>query len=454
MRFCYFLGILPRPDIYHNLVVDNAADSAGGGISVFAADPALHWMTIDANTAPKGGGVYVYENSSQGAAAFSNSIIANSPAGGGIWNELPGGLVATSHCDVWNNTGGDYVGCSPDPTDLSADPEYCEIAGRAHWIHETSPCVGSGWGGYDIGRYGVGCFRTPGVIFYDNWSDQTADGWVEEVAGNGFFEVVTGRYNGDAGLPVPGFARATVDTLDARDLTFQVELCPMSPGGTKSLLFRFSRETDPPSAYRVRLDNVQGRLERETPSGTTPLAEFPCPMGVGENFVFLVRAAGAQLEGWYSPGDLSSRIPLFAVLDDDPLLRGSVGMEVDEGASASFDNVLVATVVPTGVAEDRGCAGEAPAAGSALRLAVAPNPFRGSAEIAFTLPRTGPADVAIYNLKGERVRLLAGGVLPAGPHRLAWDGRNESGSPAASGVYFCRVRTGEELQTRKVLLAR
>ncbi len=78
---------------------------------------------------------------------------------------------------------------SPDPTDVSADPEYCPDLDKAYWICETSPCVGGGSGGYDIGRYGVDCFRTPNVIFCDNLNDQNADGWSEEVQGDGGWQV-------------------------------------------------------------------------------------------------------------------------------------------------------------------------------------------------------------------------------------------------------------------------
>jgi len=79
----------------------------------------------------------------------------------------------------------------------------------------------------------------------------------------------------------------------------------------------------------------------------------------------------------------------------------------------------------------------APDAG--LRLAAAPNPFNPATEIRFALPAGGPApySLAVYDLRGQRVRLLAAGELPAGEHAVRWDGADDAGRPVASGGYVC-----------------
>ncbi|MGH2571568.1 MAG: FlgD immunoglobulin-like domain containing protein, partial [bacterium] len=62
--------------------------------------------------------------------------------------------------------------------------------------------------------------------------------------------------------------------------------------------------------------------------------------------------------------------------------------------------------------------------------------------------------IAITDVAGRRVRTLPGGVLPAGRHASRWDGRDDAGRPAASGVYFLSVEAGERRVTRKVVLVR
>jgi len=61
-------------------------------------------------------------------------------------------------------------------------------------------------------------------------------------------------------------------------------------------------------------------------------------------------------------------------------------------------------------------------------------------------------EVAVYNLLGERIRLLTRGTLPAGVHTLQWDGRDENRSAVASGVYFYRCITPGNSFTRKMLI--
>ena len=84
----------------------------------------------------------------------------------------------------------------------------------------------------------------------------------------------------------------------------------------------------------------------------------------------------------------------------------------------------------------------------------APNPFNGQTTIRFDLPRGAPAELALYNLAGQRIATLLQQTLAAGPHALTWDGRNREGRPVASGVYLYRLRAGDQVQTRRLLLLR
>jgi hypothetical protein len=83
-----------------------------------------------------------------------------------------------------------------------------------------------------------------------------------------------------------------------------------------------------------------------------------------------------------------------------------------------------------------------------------PNPFNASTRIAFRLPEAGPVELTVFNVAGQRVRALAGGEYPAGRHLLRWDGRDDRGRQAASGIYFCRLRAGGRRNAMKMLLLR
>ena len=83
-----------------------------------------------------------------------------------------------------------------------------------------------------------------------------------------------------------------------------------------------------------------------------------------------------------------------------------------------------------------------------------PNPFNSSTVIRFALPASGEVELAVFNLAGQRVARLAEGVREAGSYTLRWDGQDEGGRELASGVYLYRLRSGEQLETRKLALVR
>ena len=97
----------------------------------------------------------------------------------------------------------------------------------------------------------------------------------------------------------------------------------------------------------------------------------------------------------------------------------------------------------------------APPSAATLALAVpAPNPFRESTRLAYTLAATVPVEVEIDDVLGRRVVPLSRGVLGAGPHVLDWDGRDASGRAAGAGLYFARVRAGGESATARLMRLR
>jgi hypothetical protein len=84
------------------------------------------------------------------------------------------------------------------------------------------------------------------------------------------------------------------------------------------------------------------------------------------------------------------------------------------------------------------------------------NPLRsGSAAVEFGLAAADRVEVRLYDVAGRLVRTLADRLYPAGEHHLVWDGADDTGRPAARGVYFARVRfaaRGFERTTRLVVL--
>jgi subtilisin family serine protease len=80
-----------------------------------------------------------------------------------------------------------------------------------------------------------------------------------------------------------------------------------------------------------------------------------------------------------------------------------------------------------------------------------PNPFNGETRIMFESPVTEAIEVTVFNVLGQRVKLLYHGHSVAGTNTFRWDGTNEQGMRIATGVYFARLTTPQTIRSIKML---
>ncbi len=84
-----------------------------------------------------------------------------------------------------------------------------------------------------------------------------------------------------------------------------------------------------------------------------------------------------------------------------------------------------------------------------------PNPFNPSTKFSFALDRDATVSLAVFDLRGHRVRTVVEGRLSAGDYAgvYGWDGRDDRGRAAVSGTYFYRLTTdGGYGESRKMTL--
>ena len=86
--------------------------------------------------------------------------------------------------------------------------------------------------------------------------------------------------------------------------------------------------------------------------------------------------------------------------------------------------------------------------------AISPNPFNPCTTIAFDLADSGPVELAIFDLRGRLIDVLASGTLEPGRHRVTWSGQNRAGQAMPSGTYCCRLVAGGRVQSMKLVLAK
>lgn len=154
--------------------------------------------------------------------------------------------------------------------------------------------------------------------------------------------------------------------------------------------------------------------------------------------------AGSGVPGWMSPDGQEweplhqaygfAVQPVFVVGNGDLLLKSAGKIEGEGGDLPTDGNVPNPQIYPT-----------------TLHPAY-PNPFNPQTELKFSLHESSQVDLAIYNVRGERVQDLVSAPYEPGEYSVVWDGRNRNGARLASGVYFARFVAGSIAMTQRLVL--
>ena len=81
-----------------------------------------------------------------------------------------------------------------------------------------------------------------------------------------------------------------------------------------------------------------------------------------------------------------------------------------------------------------------------------PNPFNPSTTIRVDMARSQRASLVIYNVLGQKVKVLFDGVMKKGSYKFIWNATDEQGNRVASGLYFYQLKTANGIQTKAMVL--
>ncbi|HXV13136.1 MAG TPA: FlgD immunoglobulin-like domain containing protein [Candidatus Krumholzibacteria bacterium] len=124
--------------------------------------------------------------------------------------------------------------------------------------------------------------------------------------------------------------------------------------------------------------------------------------------------------------------------------RGFIDVNVSDETGCDFMRLSIDTTQATSVPPR--------AASVAVLHRPVPNPFNPTTTFRFELVESAQVEFAIYDTAGRRVRTLVAGERPRGTSEVQWDGRDDRGVPAASGVYLGSLRVGPHRLTTKAVL--
>ena len=201
-----------------------------------------------------------------------------------------------------------------------------------------------------------------------------------------------------------------INHTDETDLTIRL----MPPFGGSPILYN-GMQLD---GYA---ENVITIFDNQADSTQRPFSSFTPRIRPVHSLKFPV---GSRSQGWWK------------ILVDDNTANGETGRLYAWGIQ--FNDEPVAGVVEEAVVPET----------FALRQNY-PNPFNPSTRVSFDLPKSTHVTVSVYNVIGQEVSRLVDEQRDAGRHEVVFDARG-----LASGVYFCTMRAGDFVATKKLMLLR
>lgn len=117
-----------------------------------------------------------------------------------------------------------------------------------------------------------------------------------------------------------------------------------------------------------------------------------------------------------------------------------------------FNNPMMLSDPSNVVTINVGVANDDEVASAEFAVSVHPNPFRGNAEIGIQSKAGAPVEFSIYNARGQLVRSFVTTADAAGQAHLNWDGTDNNGSKAQSGVYYFRMSSSGRMKNGRIVL--
>ncbi len=420
-------------------------------------------------------------------AILENSIVTSTLYGMGV--HCDGGSGAQAFCcDIFDNMDGDWVGCLGSQQyingNLHTDPLFCGSYWHNFHLAWESPCRDHGDCG-QIGVAGPGCGLSVESIV-DVGNDQ----------GRRVYVTWSRAYDDEQWATDPVTEYTIWRRIDARARRGESQV---GGGDTPSGGDRF-----PPGNWCYA-----GAVPAFCEDSYTAMCETVCDSTADEGIcwsVFFVRAArdvpaeynDSFPDSGYSVDNLAPAIPRGLLADGDEAL---VALSWDRSEEEDFDYYAVyrdttegfVPGTPIGYAitesfddtdppaasewwyrvtatdfsgNESGPSAPAGVVGTGVSGAqaatywlgpVLPNPFNASAEVSYRIPETdarGNVEILVYDASGRVVRTLVDRIVSPGVHTVVWDGRDDTGSFVASGVYFCRMDASDYTSRRKLILLR
>jgi photosystem II stability/assembly factor-like uncharacterized protein len=135
-----------------------------------------------------------------------------------------------------------------------------------------------------------------------------------------------------------------------------------------------------------------------------------------------------------TPQNLNNRVLSLIMADDGYMYAGTEGSGVFRGHEPMISSIEKDRLIDGNIST------------------VYPNPFNLKTQIEFHLSSFDKIQLIIFNISGEKVRVLLDESKPAGTYNVVWDGKYDNMYDAANGVYFYQLKFGSYVESGKIIL--
>jgi hypothetical protein len=90
----------------------------------------------------------------------------------------------------------------------------------------------------------------------------------------------------------------------------------------------------------------------------------------------------------------------------------------------------------------------------ALTMNNHPNPFNPRTTIRFSVGKETPVQLTVYNIMGQKIKTLINGIVSKGEHQAVWNGKNQTGTAVASGIYIYELKAAHKRLLKKMIFAK
>jgi len=171
-------------------------------------------------------------------------------------------------------------------------------------------------------------------------------------------------------------------------------------------------------------------------NGGTPIVGVGGITEVITNGPILSQNRASVEMNWVVPAGLDNTAKIYSVIDPDNTIA-----EVHEDNNIGFVPLMVSGA--TFVEEQM----KYPTPDQYTLEQNYPNPFNPSTKIRYSIPQSSNVIIKIFDILGNEIETLVNEEKPVGTYKLTWNAVN-----LPSGIYFCHLRAGDFISTKKMVL--